>query len=83
MITEFLLSIPAFILQAFLAIIPNGGSIPTEWSSSVFLMWGYVNQFSFILPINTIVTCLGIVMTYHLTMWGWDALVWILARMRS
>lgn len=83
MITEFILSIPAFILQAFLSILPVGGTVPVEWSDSVILIFGYVSQFNFFFPIDSLLTCLGIVFGYHVAIWFWDAMVWILARIRN
>lgn len=80
MIFEFLLSIPAYILQALLGVLPTGGSVPTEWISAVSTMWGYVNAFSFIVPINTLLWALGIALTFHLAILGFKLFHWIITK---
>lgn len=83
MITEFFLSIPAFLLQALVKVLPAGGTVPQEWGDSVRLVFNYASQFNFFLPIDTLLSCLAIVFGYHVAVWAWDAIVWIISRIRG
>jgi len=80
MIADFLLSIPAYILQAMVSPLPEGGSTPVEWVSAVYSIWSYVNSFSYIVPVNTLLFCLGIAMTMHLVVFAWDAIHWVIRK---
>jgi len=80
MITDFFLSIPAYVLQAVVSILPNGQTVPAEWTAAVFTVWGYVNSFSFIFPVDTLLWCLGVAMTFHLAIFSFHIFMWIVKR---
>lgn len=66
MIGDFLLSIPAFILQAILSVLPNSTGVPVEFTNAVYTIWSDLNAFSFIVPVSTIATVLGLAIAYQL-----------------
>jgi len=80
MITGFLLSLPAYLLQAVFTLLPAGAPAAPEWVSSVYLIWSYINSFSFIVPVNTLVFCLGIAIVFHLSIFGFKAIHWIITK---
>lgn len=80
MITSFFLSIPAYLLQAIVGVLPIGGTIPTQWTSAVYTIWADINAFSFIVPVNTLVLCLGIAMGFHLAILGFKLFHWIITK---
>jgi len=78
MITDFFLSLPAYLLQFIVGVLPAGQQVPTEWTSAVFKVWSYINSFSFIFPVDTLLWCLGIAMTFHLAIFTFHAVQWII-----
>jgi len=80
MILEYLFSIPAFLVNGVISLLPASTGVPTEWTSAVYKMWSYVNAFSFIVPVGTLVFCLGTIMGFYLIIYGWDAAMWLLRK---
>lgn len=80
MITGFILSIPAYLLMVVFSLLPQGQPASPEWVSSVYLIWGYVNSFSFIVPVSTLVFCLGIAMVFHGSILAFRAMHWIITK---
>jgi len=80
MILQFLISIPAYLLQMLFLILPDGGTIPTEWINAVYTIWSYINAFSFIVPVDTLLWCLGIAMVFHLAILGFKVFHWIITK---
>jgi len=80
MITNFLLQIPGYLLNDLLSILPAGGNLPSQWVSGVYAIWGYINAFSFIVPVDTLLLCLGIAMTFHLAILGFRLFHWVITK---
>jgi len=80
MIIGFLLSIPAYFLQTIIGLLPNGGQMPSEWVSAVYTIWQYIETFSFIVPIGTLLTVLGLALTFHLAIFGFKIFHWIITK---
>jgi len=83
MITTLLLNIFFVFIGFFLALLPVGGAIPAAWTSGIQTVWSDVNAFSFIVPVGTLVTCLGIALTFHLFQFGWNFFHWIYGLLRG
>jgi len=80
MITGFFLSLPAYLLMVVFALFPTGQPAPPEWVSSVYLIWSYIDSFSFIVPVDTLLWCLGVAMVFHLSIFLYHALSWLLKK---
>jgi len=80
MIFNFLISIPAYLLQALISLLPTGGTIPVEWISAVQLIWGYINAFSFIVPVETLLWAVGIAMIFHISILTFKMFHWIITK---
>jgi len=80
MIFNFFLSIPAYLIGALISILPDGGTVPQEWVSAVSSMWNYVEAFSFVVPIETLLWCLGIALTFHISILGFKLFHWIITK---
>jgi len=78
MIFEFLLKIPALIVQSLISLLPQGGTLPAEWTSAVTTMWGFIEAFEFLIPIDTLLWCLGIALTFHLGVFTFKMFNWII-----
>jgi len=83
MIIGFLLNVIYAFIAFLLGLLPSGSSLPSEWVSAVYSIWGYINSFSFIVPVTTLVLALSIAMGFHLFVLGWKALHWLYALIRG
>lgn len=80
MITSFILSIPAYLLQVLVAILPDGATVPQEWVNAVYQIWSYANAFSFIVPVQTLLWALGIALTFHVGVLTFKIIHWIITK---
>lgn len=71
MITGFLLQILYTVVAFFVAVLPII-AMPTGWTDALTLIWSYLNSFSFLFPVGTLVSVLGFAVAFHLTLLGYD-----------
>jgi len=71
MITGFFISLITAIAAFFVSFLPVY-NIPVDWVNAVNLVWGYMNSLSFLLPIGTLLTVVGIAMLFHVTVFVWN-----------
>lgn len=79
MITEYFLSLPYYLLKSIINIIPVGGGVPNEYINALHTMWGYLQTLAFIIPVETILWCIGIMFAFELGVLLFQGFVWILA----
>jgi len=70
MITGFLLQIFYSLLYYFAAILPTV-AFPTAITEAIQAIWYYINAVSFLLPVSTILTVLGLAMVFHSAILLW------------
>lgn len=80
MIFTFLISIPAYLIQAVVNFLPAGQAVPSEWISAVHSIWSYIEAFSFILPVDVMLWCLGVALGFHLAIFGFKVFHWIITK---
>jgi len=80
MITGFFLSLPAYLIMALFSLFPAGQPAPQEWVSSLYLIWSYINSFSFIVPVDTLLSALVVSLTFHLAIFLYHAIAWLLRK---
>jgi len=80
MIFQWILSIPAYLLQAFIAIFPTGGTMPTDWVNGVYTVWTDINAFSFIVPVSTLLTVLSLALAFHLSILLFKVFHWVITK---
>jgi len=83
MITGFLLQIIYAFLNFLVGLLPAGATFPPSWLAAVNTIWGYINSFSFIIPVDVMLYCLGVAFTFHLFVFAWKALHWIYGLIRG
>lgn len=83
MITSFLLSVLFGFISFLVGLLPLGGSIPVTWTAGVYAIWGYVNAFSFIVPVNILVASLAVAMAFHLFVFAWKVIHWVVSMIRG
>lgn len=83
MIIGFLLNILYGFINLLVGYLPLGGSVPASWTSGIYTIWGYLNSFSFVVPVNTLVICLGIAFIFHTFIFAWHGVHWIISLIRG
>jgi len=79
MITNFLLSILSAFVNGVVSFLPVG-SLPTEISSALATMWGYVNLFSYVVAVDTLIQVVGLVLVFDLVVMAWHFINWIIRK---
>jgi len=64
MIVGFFLTILYQVLAFFVGLLPTT-AFPSAVSAAISTIWGYVNALSFLLPVDTLLTVLGLAMVFH------------------
>ena len=77
----FILFLGLFIVV--LNILPVAGALSPAIASSISLIIGYMKAWNFLLPIDTLFICVGTVLTFHIAVWGWQALKWVVSVLRG
>jgi len=83
MIVGFFLDIIYLFINFLIGFLPVGNTFPTAWTTAIYTVWSYVNVFSFIVPVDMLVTCLAIAMFFHLFVFAWRGMHWIYAMIRG
>lgn len=81
MITGFFLQLFLSILAFIVGLLPTVG-FPTQISAGILLFWSYVNLFSMVIPVGTIVLILGLMLMYQGAYLLWLFAHWIMRRFR-
>jgi len=80
MITSFLLSILYGFFNLILSILPAGQAVPAEWVSALYTVWGYINSFSFIVPVTVLLWALVVALAFHLGVFLWRLFHWVITK---
>jgi len=83
MITGFILTIIYYFIAFLVGLLPLGSDFPASWVVAVNQIWGYINAFSFIVPVSTLVYVLGIAISFHLFIFAWKVIHWVLSLIRG
>jgi len=83
MITGFFLNLLFLFIGFMIGLLPLGGTFPDAWIQAVNTFWYGINQFSFFLPVSTLVTCIGLMVTFHIFEFAWKGMHWILGLLRG
>lgn len=82
MITSFFISILSAFVTFIVALLPSG-SLPSGVSSAVTAAVGYIQVFDFLFPVGTLFTVLAAAIVFHLAMFLWSMLLWIISLVRG
>jgi len=83
MITTVFLNVIYTVISYFIFLLPDGTEIPASWVSGVYTVWSYVNAFSFIVPVDVLLSALALALTFHLFVFGWNLMHWIYGLVRG
>jgi len=79
MITGFFISVFASILSFVVGFLPTI-AFPTEITAAVLYIWSFVNLFSMVIPVQTILTVMLLMFSYYGIIFLWDAGHWLIRR---
>jgi len=71
MITGFFLQIFYTVIAFFVGLLPVI-AVPADWANALALIWGYLQSFSFLFPVATLVSVLSVALTFHLALLSYD-----------
>lgn len=83
MITTFFLQMITSVFSSLVSVLPVSTGLPTGISTAFQFVMYQVSQWTFILPIGTVLTILGYTIAIELALWGWHAGVWFYRRLRG
>lgn len=83
MITSALLLAVYWLVYGLIFLLPTGGVFPADFLSSLNMIWNAISLFSLVVPINTLLTILGLSMLWHAFVWAWNTMLWILSIVRG
>jgi len=81
MISTFLLIIISTFLGLLVNLVPSLPAFPQSWVDAINLVWGYINVFSFIAPVGTLVTVLGLALAFHGIIFLVHLLSWVMKKL--
>lgn len=81
MITTGFVYLGATILSLIVAILPTSTGFPAELSSAFVTMGGYVQILDTILPVSTLATVLGILISVDLAIFGFKTFKWLISHL--
>lgn len=81
MISTFFLSLGTSILTLIIGYLPVSTGLPTDLTTTLVSLAGYINSFSFLFPVNTLFTVVVFVLTFETIWWGFFGLLWLWKRL--
>jgi len=82
MITSFLLGLLISILSWAVSWLPIW-DLPIEFTNAIATVWGYMNAFSFMWPVGSMVLLFAVVSVYYGAMLAFDITLWIIHLFRG
>lgn len=78
MIFNFILAVVAFLINGVAAILPEFTIFPTSLASQIAAFMGYINGWSWLVPISTLVTIMGILVVLVLVEFTYFVAMYVL-----
>lgn len=68
---------------AVLNVLPVASPLPTAFVTSVDSIVGYMMSWNFLIPIQELLFCVGIIIGVEVSIWFWKAFKWLLHIIRG
>jgi len=82
MISGFFISIFAGFVAFLIALLPVV-AFPTQIATAIATIMGYVSAMSWLFPVSTLLTCLGVMITFELGVFGFKFTRWLIHLIRG
>jgi len=79
MILTAIINFAYFLVSGIISILPASSGFPTAAHTAMAGLGGYLAIWSPVLPITTLITCLGIVFSVEIAIFGFKTFKWILS----
>jgi len=79
MIFTLFLDFAYWILTSILSIFPASSGFPSEVHSAFSYFGGYVNMLDVLVPVDTLLICVGLVSIFEISVFGFKTFKWILS----
>jgi len=79
MISTFILTILHAFLGFIVGLLPTG-SLPSSISSSLTNIWGFVNAFSYVIALDTLIQVVALAIAFDLVVLLWHVVQWIIRK---
>jgi len=79
MISSFFLTFFALFLSGLLSLLPSG-SLPLEISASLTSVWGFVNAFSYVIAVDTLLQVVALAIAFDIVVLVWHLIQWIIRK---
>jgi len=68
---------------AVLNFLPVASATTPAFITSIGTLVGYMKAWDFLFPISELFICVGIVVGFEVIVWSWNALTWVLKKVRG
>jgi len=68
---------------AVLNALPLAGATTPAFITAIGTFVGYMKAWNFLFPISELFICVGIVVTFEISVWGWHVMLWVLKKVRG
>lgn len=82
MITGFLLQIFYVLITFFFSFLP-AITLPSGVTSAITTAFGFMNQFTFLFPLATLLSVVVIAISFHLALLTFDFVIWLIHLLRG
>jgi len=82
MIPGFFISVFAATVNFLIGLLPEV-AFPTQIATSISLVMGYVNAMNWLFPVSTLITCLGIVISFEIGVFVFKFTRWLIHLIRG
>lgn len=79
MIISFFLSILFLLVNGVVSLLPVG-ELPVAFGTSVASIWGYVNVFSYVIAVSTLIQVVVLYIGFDLVVLLWHVVNWIIRK---
>jgi len=79
MIVSAFISLAFLILDGIVSLLPNSTGFPQGAHDAVSGLGGYFGMFAPILPMSTLATCVGLIFSVEIAIFGFKSIKWIVS----
>jgi len=79
MIVSFFLQVLYALVSTLVNFLPTGG-LPASIETSLISVWGYVNAFSYVIALSTLIQVLLLYIAFDLVVLLWHLIQWIIRK---
>jgi len=79
MIIDAIINFAYFLIQTFIGFFPSSTGLPDEVHTAASAIGGYFGIWDPVLPLDTLATCVGLIISVELGIFGFKTFKWIIS----